>query len=179
MKKRTSKLLSLLLTLPMVLGMLPAMSQVAYAAGITDASNVNVNNHALRKKEKEIKNLKELIRNAEDYTQLHPIVKAIPPKGGFGKKREKYMVEHEDEISRFYAAKRKLDNADLPDKKLKTDEWQEKLDTLTDEYTEERDNLKPIYADLKKLRSIQYKLDTYLHDKERQPQRKKAQKHEL
>ena len=32
MKKRTSKLLSLLLTLTMVLGMLPAMSQVAYAA---------------------------------------------------------------------------------------------------------------------------------------------------
>ena len=30
MKKRTSKLLSLLLTLTMVLGMLPAMSQVAY-----------------------------------------------------------------------------------------------------------------------------------------------------
>ena len=143
------------------------------------SGTVHNTNDALRKKEKEIKILKELIRNAEDYTQLHSIVKAIPPKGGFGKKREKYMAEHEDEISRFYAAKRKLDNADLPDKKLKTDEWQEKLDTLTDEYAEERDNLKPIYADLKKLRSIQYKLDTYLHDKERQPQRKKEHGHEL
>ena len=41
MKKRTSKLLSLLLTLTMVLGMLPAMSQVAYAAGdvAIDATN--------------------------------------------------------------------------------------------------------------------------------------------
>ena len=43
MKKRTSKLLSLLLTLTMVLGMLPAMSQVAYAAGeITELTAIGV-----------------------------------------------------------------------------------------------------------------------------------------
>ncbi len=41
MKKRTSKLLSLLLTLTMVLGMLPAMGQVAYAAGDVEINATN------------------------------------------------------------------------------------------------------------------------------------------
>ena len=45
MKKRTRKLLSLLLCCLMLVGIL-SMGQVAYAAGITDASNVNVNNHS-------------------------------------------------------------------------------------------------------------------------------------
>lgn len=141
------------------------------------SGTVHSTNESLRQKEKEIKKLKELIRNAEDYKRLKPIVDAIPPKGGFGKKREKYMAEHDNEISQFYAVKRKLDNADLPDRKLKVDDWQEKLDTLTDEYATESENLKPIYADLKKLRDIQYKVDTYLHNKQKQQQRKKE--HEL
>ena len=118
-----------------------------------------------------------MIRLAEDYAQLKPVVDAIPPKGGFGKKREKYMAEHDSEISQFYAVKRKLDNADLPGKTLTPKAWQKELDTLTEEYAAKREKLNPIFADLKKLRSIQYKLDTYLHDKERQPQRKKQ--HEL
>ena len=147
-------------------------------AFVSEMSNtVHSTNESLRQKEKEIKKLKELIRNAEDYKRLKPIVDAIPPKGGFGKKREKYMADHDSEISQFYAVKRKLDNADLPDRKLKVDDWQKKLDTLTDEYATESENLKPIYADLKKLRDIQYKVDTYLHDRQKQQQRKKE--HEL
>lgn len=147
-------------------------------AFVSDMSGtVHTTNEALRKKEKEIKNLKELIRLDEDYTRLKPVVDAIPQKGGFGKKREKYMAEHDSEISQFYAVKRKLDNADLPGKTLTPKAWQKELDRLTEEYAAEREKLNPIYADLKKLRNIQYKLDTYLHDKERQPQRKKQ--HEL
>jgi len=141
------------------------------------SGTVHNTNEELRKKEKAMKELKTLIRNAEDYKRLKPIVSAIPPKGSFGKKREKYMAEHEDEITQYYAAKRYLGNVDLPERKLKVDEWQKEVDTLAEEYDTEREKLTPIYGDLKKLRSIQYKVDTYLHDKERQPQRKKE--HEL
>lgn len=141
------------------------------------SSTVHDTNDILRKKEAKIKELKNLIRLADDYSRLKPIVDAIPQKGGFGKKREKYMADHDNEISQFYAVKRKLDNADLPGKSLTPKAWQKELDTLTDEYATESEKLKPIYADLKKLRDIQYKVDTYLHDKQKKQQRK--QEHEL
>ena len=48
-----------------------------------------------------MKTLKDLIRLAGDYTRLKLVVDAIPAKGGFGKKREKYQAEHDSEIRQF------------------------------------------------------------------------------
>ena len=66
-------------------------------------------NDSTKAKAAQMKKLKDLIRLAEDYARLKPIVDAIPAKGGFGKKREKYKAEHDSEIRQFYAVKRKLD----------------------------------------------------------------------
>jgi prefoldin subunit 5 len=120
-------------------------------------------NTEIRSKSSRTKELKRLIRLSEDYERLKPVVDGIPPKGGFGRKREKYLAAHDSEIRQYYAVKRKLDSA-LPDKKLSPKAWQEELDRLTNEYAEKSAKLKPIYADLKKLRGIQAKINTAAHD---------------
>lgn len=132
-------------------------------------------NESMREKAKGMKALNDLIRQAEDYIRLKPIVDAIPPKGGWGKKHEKYMEEHDSEIRQFYAVKRKLDNADIPGKKLTPDKWQTELDALKSEYATEKAEVSKINAELKPLRDIQYKVNTYLHDHQhdRQQQQQK------
>ncbi len=132
-------------------------------------------NDSIKAKADQMKKLKDLIRLAEDYARLKPTVDAIPAKGGFGKKQEKYKAEHDSEIRQFYAVKRKLDNAGLPDKKLTPKQWQAELDILMEQYAAESAELKPIYADLKKLRDIQYKVDSVLHEQQRQQQSRKQE----
>lgn len=132
-------------------------------------------NDSTKAKAAQMKKLKDLIHLAEDYARLKPIVDAIPAKGGFGKKQEKYKAEHDSEIRQFYAVKRKLDNAGLPGKKLTPKQWQAELDRLMEQYATETAELKPVYADLKKLRDIQYKVDSTLHDQQRQQQARKQE----
>ena len=132
-------------------------------------------NNSTKAKAAQMKKLKDLIRLAEDYARLKPIVDAIPAKGGFGKKQEKYKAEHDSEIRQFYAVKRKLDNAGLPGKKLTPKQWQAELDRLIEQYAAETAELKPVYVDLKKLRDIQYKVDSILHDQQRREQQRKQE----
>lgn len=132
-------------------------------------------NDSTKAKAAQMKKLKDLIRLAEDYTHLKLIVDAIPAKSGFGKKREKYKAEHDSEIRQFYAVKRKLDNAGLPGKKLTPKQWQTELDRLMEQYAAETAKLKPVYADLKKLRDIQFKADSVLHDQQRREQQRKQE----
>lgn len=71
--------------------------------------------------------------------------------------------------------KRKLDNAGLPGKKPIPKQWQAELEQLMEQYAAETAELKPVYADLKKLRDIQYKVDSVLHDQQRQQQQRKQE----
>jgi len=143
------------------------------------SSKVHDLNASLREKSDKIKELKDFLRLAEDYTRLKPIVDAIPAKGGFRKKKEKYMAEHDSEIHQYYAVKRRLDSAELPEGKLTPKKWKAELDRLSQEYAAESTKLKPIYAELKKLRDIQYKVDTYLHDQQRNHHYQTKQRIEL
>jgi len=127
-------------------------------------------NDGHKEKAVEMKKLQELIQLAQDYTRLKPIVDAIPPKDGWGKKHEKYMDEHDGAIRQFYAVKRKLDSHNIPDKIFKTTVWKKELDKLKEEYEAESAEVKELYADLKKLRDIQYKVNTALHDQQRNQQ---------
>ena len=136
-------------------------------------------NESMREKSKRMKALNDLIRQAEDYTRLKPIVDDIPPKGGWGKKHEKYMAEHDSEIRQFYAVKRKLDNANIPGKKLTPEKWQRELDALKAEYDAEKTEVSNINAELKPLRDIQYKVNTYLHDHQHDRQQQQKRDMEL
>jgi len=122
---------------------------------------------SLKTKEKRMKELKTLTQLAADYVRLKPIADNIPPKKGWGKKHGKYMDEHGSEVRQFYAVKRKFDNYQLPDKKLTPKAWQAEYDDLAREYAEESAVLKPMYAEVKQLRDIQYKVNTAMHDQER------------
>ena len=118
-----------------------------------------------------MKELDGLLRLAEDYSRLKPIADGIPPKGGFGKKREKYLAEHDSEIRQYYAVKRRLESA-LPDRKLTPKAWQTELDMLSREYATGQAEASSLWGELKKLRDIRYKVDTVLHDRQReQPQK--------
>ena len=128
-------------------------------------------NATLKKKAARMKELDGLLRLAEDYSRLKPIADGIPPKGGFGKKREKYLAEHDSEIRQYYAVKRRLDSS-LPDRKLTPRAWQAELDMLSREYATGQAEAGVLWGELKKLRDIRYKVDTVLHDRQReQPQK--------
>ena len=71
--------------------------------------------------------------------------------------------------------KRKLDNAGLPGKKLTPKQWQAELEMLMEQYAAETAELKPVYADLKKLRDIQFKVDSAIYDQQRQQQQRKQE----
>lgn len=136
-------------------------------------------NESMREKSKKMKALNDLIRQAEDYTRLKPIVDDISPKGGWGRKHEKYMAAHDKEIRQFYAVRRKLDNADIPGKKLTQEKWQKELDALKAEYEAEKAEVSKINAELKPLRDIQYKVNTYLHDHQHDHQQQQKRDMEL
>ena len=87
------------------------------------------------------------------------------------------MDEHDGEIRQFYAVKRKLDSHNIPDKIFKTTVWKKELDNLKTEYEAETKEVKELYADLKKLRDIQYKVNTALHDQ--QKHKAKIQEHTI
>lgn len=129
-------------------------------------------NDSLKGKENRMKELQTLLRLAEDYKRLKPIVDSIPPKGGFGKKREKYLSGHDDEIRQFYAVCRKLDDQ-VPDKKLAVKAWQKELDTLQQEHASEGIEAKDLWDEMKRTLAIRQKVDTALHDRQRTPQQRK------
>ena len=135
-------------------------------------------NAAWRKKSERMKELDSLIRLADDYARLKPIVDDIPPKGGFGKKREKYMAEHDGEIRQYYAVRRKLDNA-VPDKKLTPKAWKAELDKVGRECSADKREAKALWDELKVLNGIRQKVETVLHDRQRSPEKQKKHEYEL
>ena len=60
-----------------------------------------------------------------------------------------------------------MDGRDLPPVQLR--------DVPQVQHVRETAELKPIYADLKKLRDIQYKVDSALHDQQRRGQKRKQE----
>ena len=129
-------------------------------------------NASSREKSERMKELKGLLRLADDYVRLKPIVDGIPPKGGFGKKQECYKEEHDSEIRQFYAVRRKLDSL-LPEKKFATKAWQSELDRLAGEYAAMGKEASAINADLKKLWKIQSNVDNTLRQQEEMPSHQK------
>ena len=136
-------------------------------------------NDKLREKAKEMKQLDQLLRLAQDYKRLKPIFDGIPPKGGFGKKRENYLEAHDSELRQYHAVRRKLNKENIPDGILTPTRWQEQLDALKQEYEEMNAQVGPIYQELKWLRDLQCKLDTCLHDRQKHQEIQRSQEQEL
>ena len=116
-------------------------------------------NQSAREKEDRIKAIDELIRITEDYRKLKPIIDAIPPKGGFGRKHEKYMREHDSEIRQFHAVRRKLDAARAKGEVMKLNEWQREKIELQKECAAENSEASALYQELKSFYTIMSRIN--------------------
>ena len=102
-----------------------------------------------------IKQLRELLRYADQYERFKPIhdqLNAIKWKT----KHEQFKTEHESELRQFYLARRKLTDG------IRTAEWQRALDALEHDCEDEYAKYKPLRDEMKKLLDVKYCVDRAL-----------------
>ena len=131
----------------------------------------------LRGKTERMKELDELLRMVQFYTEGKPIsdkLATIKWKG----KREQFMSENENALRLYHMAERKL-KPYFKDGKLPITAWCKERDRLEQEYKTEQAELSPIYAEVKKLWQIKYKVEQVIHEQERQNAVTRQKKQEI
>ena len=106
-------------------------------------------------KHSRIKELRDLLRYAEQYERAKPVhdqLNAIKWKS----KREQFKAEHESELKQFYLARRKLPDG------IHTAEWQRELHALEQECEAEYAKYKPLRDEMKKLLDVKCCVDRAL-----------------
>lgn len=131
----------------------------------------------LKAKSARMKELQELIRQAENYKRLKPVhdeLNGIKWK----KQREKFETAHDAELRLFYTARRILKEK-LDGKPITLTAWKQEYNQLQAEYAELSPQYKPLREDLLKMRRVQYHLDRALQRQPEQEAPKKKQDMEL
>ena len=124
-------------------------------------------NDDMRRKATRIKELNELLRNADNYERYKPVsdeLNKIKWKG----KREDYLLEHDSELTMFYMARRVLKDNLTKDGKIPKKSWQAERDRLQFEYAADKDEYGKLWADLKEIRSISQIIYEHRHKQERE-----------
>lgn len=106
-------------------------------------------------KHSRMKELRDLLRYADQYERFKPIhdqLGALKWKA----KREQFKTEHESELRQFYLARRKLADG------IHTAEWQCELDALKQELEDEYAKYRPLRDERKKLLDVKYCVDRAL-----------------
>ena len=106
-----------------------------------------------------MKELRDLLRYAEQYERFKPIhdqLNAIKRKT----KHEQFKTEHESELRQFYLARRKLTDG------IRTAEWKRELDALEQDCEDEYAKYKPLRDEMKKLLDVKYCVDRALSGEE-------------
>uniref|UniRef100_UPI00402624EA MobQ family relaxase n=1 Tax=Candidatus Scatomorpha intestinigallinarum TaxID=2840923 RepID=UPI00402624EA len=106
-------------------------------------------------KHSRMKELRDLLRYADQYERFKPIhdqLGALKWKA----KREQFKTEHESELRQFYLARRKLADG------IHTAEWQCELDALKQELEDEYAKYRPLRDEMKKLLDVKYCVDRAL-----------------
>ena len=106
-----------------------------------------------------IKQLRELMRYADQYERLKPIhdqLSALKWKS----KREQFKTEHESELRQFYLSRRKLTDG------IHAAEWQRELDALKQDCEDEYAKYRPLRDEMKKLLDVKYCVDRALSSAE-------------
>ena len=117
-------------------------------------------------KQARIKEVDELLRMVDYYKSGKPAADKLKSIR-FEKSRQKYKVEHDDELRTFYMAERKL-KPYLKDGKLPITAWRREREQLEQEYKDIQTELSPLHADAKKLWAIHYNIYEVQHEQERQ-----------
>ena len=110
-------------------------------------------------KHSRIKQLRELMRYADQYERLKPIHDQLGALK-WKVKREQFKTEHESELRQFYLARRKLTDG------IHAAEWQRELDALKQELEDEYSKYRPLRDEMKKLLDVKYCVDRALSSAE-------------
>ena len=122
----------------------------------TQAVNATMKAISARKKE-----LEDLLHYADLYRETKPVYdewKGIKWKG----RREKFEVEHEQDLKMFRMARRKLEKHFPSAGKIPIQTWRQELASLQGQYQAEYERYKPMREDLRKLLRVKNCVDTVL-----------------
>ena len=128
---------------------------------------------ALSGKSDRMKELDELLRMVQFYADGKPVadkLAAIKWKG----RREQFMSENENALRLYHMAERKL-KPHFKDGKLPVTAWRKEHDRLEQEYKTGQAELSPIYAEVKKLWQIKYKVEQVVRAQENPEQSRRKQ----
>ena len=126
----------------------------------------------MKAKSARMKELQELIRQAENYKRLKPVYDEL---NGikWKKQREKFETAHDADLRLFYTARRILKEK-LGGKPITLTAWKQEYDRLQAEYAKLSPQYKPLREDLMKMRRVQYCVDRVLQ--RRQPEQEAPKK---
>ena len=128
---------------------------------------------ALSGKSDRMKELDELLRMVQFYADGKPVadkLAAIKWKG----RREQFMSENENVLRLYHMAERKL-KPYFKGGKLPVTAWRREHDRLEQEYATGQAELSPIYAEVKKLWQIKYKVEQAVRAQENPEQSRRKQ----
>lgn len=121
---------------------------------------------------KRSKELRELLRYAEQYERFKPLhdqLRTIKRKT----KREQFKSEHGSELKQFYLSRRKLSDG------IHTAEWQRQLATMERENDAAYAEYKALHSELTKLLDVKYCIDRALSEREDKGRETRFLTHEL
>ena len=131
---------------------------------------------SMRGKSERMKELDELLRMVQLYTEGKPVADKLATIKWKGK-REQFMSENENALRLYHMAERKL-KPYFKDGKLPITVWRKERDRLEQEYKTEQAELSPIHAEVKKLWQIKYKVEQVIHAQEKTAQ-SRTKKHQI
>ena len=132
---------------------------------------------SMRGKSDRMKELDELLRMVQFYTEGKPVADKLATIKWKGK-REQFMSENENALRLYHMAERKL-KPYFKEGKLPITAWRKERDRLEQEYKAEQAELSPIHAEVKKLWQIKYKVEQVIHEQERQNAVTRQKKQEI
>lgn len=144
----------------------------AYTSGLSGKLDVlkAKSNHA-QKRSKEISELLNFVEMYSETKHVYEQMNGIKFKG----RREKFKAEHENELRRFYLARRRLKDHFTEDGKLPISKWKRELAGLEQAVQRISAEQKPLSEEWKKLIQVKTCVSNTLHQTERTPRRQRDQ----
>ena len=133
--------------------------------------------NSMHGKSDRVKELDELLRMVQFCTEGKPVADKLATIKWKGK-REQFISENENTLRLYHMAERKL-KPYFKNGKLPITAWRNERDRLEQEYKTEQAELSHIYAEVKKLWQIKYKVEQVIHEQERQNAVTRQKKQEI
>lgn len=141
------------------------------------SEHIDTLKNSMHGKSDRVKELDELLRMVQFCTEGKPVADKLATIKWKGK-REQFISENENTLRLYLMAERKL-KPYFKNGKLPITAWRNERDRLEQEYKTEQAELSHIYAEVKKLWQIKYKVEQVIHEQERQNAVTRQKKQEI